>query len=128
MRGMLTQFASFVMVGALGTGVHYALMFALVGAASWPAEAATTLGAACGAGVNYLLNYRFTFRSIAPHRIALAKFLAVAATGMGINLAIVATLTRLLALGALPAQLAATAVVLGWGFIANRAWTFGART
>lgn len=126
MRGTLTQFAKFAMVGALGTGVHYALMFALIGAAAWPAEAATTLGAACGAGVNYLLNYRFTFQSSAQHRSALTKFLAVAAIGMLINAAIVAVLTRLLAFSLLPAQLAATAAVLAWGFFANRTWTFGA--
>ncbi len=126
MRGMLTQFAKFAMVGALGTGVHYAVMFAVISAAAWPAEAATTIGAACGAGVNYLSNYHFTFRSSERHRIALAKFLAVAAIGMLLNLAIVAALTRLLALDALPGQLVATAVVLAWGFLANRAWTFGA--
>ncbi|MEQ1617837.1 MAG: GtrA family protein [Terricaulis sp.] len=126
MRGMLIQFAKFAMVGALGTGVHYALMFTLIEAVDWPAEAATTLGAACGAGVNYLLNYRFTFRSSARHPIALTKFVAVAAIGLLINAAIVAALTRLLALDPLPAQLAATAVVLAWGFLANRTWTFGA--
>lgn len=126
MRGMLTQFAKFATVGALGTGVHYAVMFTLIGAAAWSAEAATTLGAACGAGVNYLLNYRFTFRSSARHRIALTKFLAVAAIGMAINAGIVAALTRLFALDPLPAQLVATAAVLAWGFLANRAWTFGA--
>lgn len=125
MRGMLTQFAKFALVGALGTGVHYAVMFALISAVAWRAETATTLGAACGAGVNYLLNYRFTFRSSARHRIALTKFLAVAIIGMAINVAIVATLTRPFALDPLPAQLAATAAVLAWGFFANRAWTFG---
>ncbi len=126
MRDMLTQFASFATVGALGTGVHYALMFALIYAFAWAPEAATTLGAACGAGVNYLLNYRFTFRSAAPHRATLAKFLAVAGIGVAINGLALAVLTRLFAVEPLPAQLAATGVVLAWGFFANRRWTFGA--
>lgn len=114
------------MVGALGTAVHYALLFASVHALGWTAEAATTLGALCGAAINYVLNYRFTFRSRAAHRDTLGKFLAVAGIGILINGAVVAVLTRALGAGLLPGQIAATGLVLVFGFFANRAWTFGA--
>lgn len=123
----LAQFLAFALVGAAGTALHYAVMLACVAWLAWPGEAATALGAICGAGLNYALNYRFTFRSSAPHRATASKFLVVAGFAAALNAGILGLLTRSFAVGLWPAQIVATALVLVGGFLANRAWTFRVR-
>ncbi len=77
-----------------------------------------------GALVNYALNRRFTFATKQTHSVALSKFMVVSALGAGINLAIMAELTRSLGVHYLPAQVLSTGIVLLWNFGANAAWTF----
>ncbi|MCA1926054.1 MAG: GtrA family protein [Thiobacillus sp.] len=125
MKALCAQFARFGAIGAVGTLTHYALLLALVQAAGVDAVAASALGAAAGAGVNYALNYRYTFRSARRHREALPRFLAIAAAGLALNTFLMWLLVEGLRLHYFAAQLVATAGVLGWNFLANRHWTFG---
>jgi putative flippase GtrA len=118
------QFLSFAIIGVLGTGVHYLVLVMLVSGAGIAPVVATTVGAFCGAIVNYVLNYRLTFESRKRHAEALSKFLAVAGVGFVINAAIVAAGTRRTTWHYLVIQVIATALVLFWGFAANRMWTF----
>ena len=76
-----------------------------------------------GIGVNYILNYRYTFGSDQHHHIVLPKFLAVMVVGMVINAAVMYTGTYWLGFHML-AQLAAVVVVLMLSFTANRFWAF----
>jgi putative flippase GtrA len=119
------QFFTFAAVGAVGTALHYAILFGCVSGFGWAPEPATALGALAGAGANYLLNRRFTFESARGHASAFPRFLLVAGAGMAANVALVALATRAIGWPLLPAQVAATIVVLIGGFFANRAWTFG---
>ena len=121
---MIRQFLAFAFIGAIGTGVHYALLMLLVYSQWAPVTVATTIGFAAGAAVNYGLNYTFTFGSCRPHLQALPMFLAVAAIGAVLNVAIVWVLASAAGLHFLLAQVVATAVVLMWNFGANRTWTF----
>ncbi|MBX9965083.1 MAG: GtrA family protein [Burkholderiales bacterium] len=123
-RRLSLQFASFAAIGAVGTGVHYAVLVALVSGLGWSPVLATSIGAVCGALTNYFLNYRLTFRSRKRHSEAMIKFMVVAAIGLGINAAIVKYGVQLAGLHYLVAQVLATGVVLVWGFLANRVWTF----
>ena len=118
------QFASFAVIGAVGTGVHFAVLVALVAGLAWSPVLATSIGAVCGALTNYFLNYRLTFRSRKRHSEAIVKFMVVAAIGLGINAAIVKFGVQWAGLHYLAAQVIATGVVLVWGFLANRVWTF----
>jgi len=118
------QFARYAAVGAVGTLVHYAVLVALVQPRAADPVVASTIGFGGGAVVNYLLNYYLTFRSRAPHREALAKFMTVALLGLAVNGAVMALLAGALALHYLVAQVVATGVVLASGFLANRWWTF----
>jgi putative flippase GtrA len=111
-------------VGAVGTVVHYALLFGLVEGTGISAVAASTCGAIAGALVNYLLNYRYTFRSRRPHYESLLKFAVVSAGGVVVNALVVFVATGAFGWHYLVAQLVATAVVLGSAFAVNRAWTF----
>jgi len=112
------------MVGGVATAMQYALLILLVRAFDMAPTPASSIGFVLSAGVNYLLNYRFTFRSDRPHAPAAAKFGLLAGAGLLINAAIM----RLM-IGAgvhyLIAQACATAVVLVWNFVGNSIWTFG---
>lgn len=125
MKTLATQFARFGAAGAVGTGAHYTLFLLLIRLAGVDPVAASAAGALLGAGVNYVLNYRYTFRSARRHREALPRFLAVAAAGLALNILLMWLLVDGLRVHYLAAQVAATAGVLVWNFLANRHWTFG---
>lgn len=118
------QFLSFACVGAIGTTAHYAVLIALVHFADAMPVVASVFGFVTGALVNYILNYRFTFRANSPHPETAAKFFTVALVGIFLNTLIMAVLTEYLSLHYLPAQVAATGTVLLWNFACNRLWTF----
>lgn len=114
----------YALVGALATGVHYAVLVALVELGSVEASLATALGASAGALAAYAGNRRFTFASDAAHARALPRFLAIAALGAGANAGLVHAGTAWLGLHYLVPQVFATAVVFVSGFALNRRWTF----
>jgi putative flippase GtrA len=125
-HGHFTRFVKFAAVGGIATAIQYAVLVLLVRGARMAPTPASSIGFVLSAGVNYLLNYRFTFQSDRAHGPAVAKFAVLAATGLLINAAIM----RLM-IGAgmhyLIAQVCATAVVFLWNFIGNSLWTFGVR-
>lgn len=76
----------FLTGGGFATLVHWSVMFALIRAGS-DAVLATATGATVGLAINYLAQYRYTFRSGLPHRVAFSRYLAGAGLGWGLNLA-----------------------------------------
>lgn len=120
---MVLKFLRFATVGAIGTSVHYVILWGLV-TAGVAVLLASTIGAIGGALINYILNYRYTFNSKVAHRSALVKFFAVALIGLLLNLLIMASLTQL---HYYIAQIIATFFVLVWNYIANLLWTFKTR-
>jgi putative flippase GtrA len=118
------QFSRYAGAGALGTLAHYATLIMLVqGGVAMPVVG-STVGAVAGALVNYLLNYHFTFRSTRAHAHAAPRFAAVAAAGIVLNTAVFALLLAEVGTHYLVAQVVATLVVLVFGYLANRRWTF----
>ncbi len=122
--GHFGRFVRFAAVGAVATAIQYALLILLVRGFGMAPTPASSVGFVFSAGVNYLLNYRFTFHSDRPHGPAAAKFGLLAGTGLLINAAIMHVLTGM-GVQYLIAQLCATGVVLFWNFIGNSLWTFG---
>lgn len=124
------MFIVYAMVGAVGTLVQYAFLFASV---SWlhlldPVKA-TVIGAFLGAVVNYILNARFTFRqSSGSHQVKFAKFAATAVLGMLLNGLIMHVLNQVMGLNYMLVQLIATVTVLLLTYSINRAWTFRVMT
>jgi len=116
----------FAIVGAVATGIQYAILIALVRGAVTGPTLGSSIGFVISAGANYALNYRFTFRSRRSHLPAILKFLALAGAGLLINAGLMRLLT-LLGWHYLLAQLCATAVVLMWNFLGNSLWTFNER-
>ena len=121
---MLAQFIKYAAAGAAGTIIQYLLLMALVEGAGVRPVLASTWGAVGGAFVNYLLNYRYTFRSSRPHAVAFVKYFTVTGAGILLNAIVLVGATSLLGLPYLAAQVLATAVVLLAAFTTNRAWTF----
>lgn len=118
------QLLRYAGVGAIGTALHYAAMFGLMAGFSVDPVMASTAGAVLGALANYALNYRFTFRSSAGHRMAMPRFLLIAMIGFGLNALLLGLLLHTTALTPILAQLMATVGVLGFSFFANRTLTF----
>ncbi|WP_417565176.1 GtrA family protein [Marinobacter sp.] len=98
----------FLTGGGFATLMHWSVMFALIWTGS-DAVLATATGATVGLAINYLAQYRYTFRSGLPHRVAFSRYLAGAGLGWGLNLA---SFTAMYAGTGLPmvSQIAATAV------------------
>jgi len=114
----------FFVAGALATSVHYTILFGLYNFLDVALVLATSVGALCGAIVNYLINYFYTFDSQRRHVSALSVFFMVAGTGMLINALIVAIVFHSLALPALVAQITATTMTFAWNYQAHQHWTF----
>ena len=103
---------------------HYGLLILLVQVADADAVLASAAGALLGAVINYFLNYHFTFQSSKKHHESIAKFIVVAAVGLGLNTLFMWIMVNLLGLHYLLSQVATTGLVLIWSFLGNRFWTF----
>lgn len=110
LKSLLLYCVRFGISGGLATAAHWAVMAILVIAGLSPL-AATCLGAATGAAINYLLQFHFTFRRQACHRTALPAYLVTVALGWSANLLLFALLFDGLGWSASLAQLTTTAGV-----------------
>lgn len=127
-KSILVQFISFASAGAMGTFVQYAMLFVLVEALLMHPVSASILGFLGGATVNYLLSHHWVFRSRRKHSETVSKFVAIAWMGLMLNAAIMCVLVMIAGVHYLPAQIAATGIVLFWNFLGNRFWTFADET
>ncbi len=118
------QFSRFFIVGCGSAVGHYGLLILLVSGFGVDAVLASIPASVLGAAINYLLNYRFTFKSEKLHREAALKFSVIAFIGIGFNTFFMWVCKDLLGFHYLIAQLIATGLVMVWGFLGNRFWTF----
>lgn len=124
----LQRFLRFAMVGALGTGAHYALLLGLVEGGGVDPVIGSVAGFVLGALVNYGLNRRLVFESERAHVEALPRFFAVAGLGLVWNALLMRLFVHTLGLHYLPAQIVTTALLLVWHYGGNAVWTFGRRS
>lgn len=124
MEGTIRQFFLFAGIGAVGTLVQYAVLVTLVQLARAEPVISSAAGMVGGAVVNYILNYRYTFKSRKSHGEALGKFMTVAVAGLALNTLVMKLAIETFALHYLLAQVVATGIVLAWNFAGNRLWTF----
>lgn len=117
------QFARFCLVGSVGTAVHYSALVAIVHLLGMP-MIGSIVGFVLGAMVNYVLNYRYTFKSVQRYPVTLAKFFTTACAGLILNTLVMGLLTGLLGVHYFVSQLLATAGVVLWNFTVNLRWTF----
>ncbi len=107
-------------VGAVGTVVHFTVLFTILHLAG--PILASTLGAIAGCSVNYFLARNFVFGSSVPCDRSFPRFVTVASFGIAVNAAVIKTFV-----GVLPIainQVVASSVVLLLGYALNKMWTF----
>jgi putative flippase GtrA len=124
MTVLVRQFGRFTGVGFVSAIGHYGLLIALVQIGGVDPVAASAGGASLGAVINYLLNYRFTFRSTKQHKETILKFLLVAGVGLVLNIFFMWIGVKLFEVEYVLSQVITTVIVLFWSFFANRHWTF----
>jgi len=126
MLELLRQFTRFTGVGFISAAGHYGLLITLVQGMGVEPVRASVAGALLGAWINYVMNYRYTFRSRQRHRESVAKFAVVAAVGLLLNTFFMWLGVDVLNAHYLLSQVVTTVLVLFWSFGANRYWTFRA--
>jgi putative flippase GtrA len=118
------QFAAYFGVGAAAAVVHFGVLIALVQLTGvdplWAALAAYTIASVA----SYLLNRRHTYASSRPHSEATWRFSVVTLVGFGLTWICMHTLMARVGLSYLVAQIITIGIVLIWGFIAHKLWTF----
>jgi putative flippase GtrA len=120
----LRSLFTFGLVGAVGTACHYGTLILLVEVMHVGAVAATTAGFLVGMIVNYLLNYRHTFRSDKPHLEAAPKFMAIGVCTGVLNSLLVHAGVNVAGLNYLVVQVVTTGVLFLVNFVLNSLWTF----
>jgi len=119
-------FVTFLVVGGVCTGIQYVLLVAFVVWMGVGPVAASTAGYIVSTAINYYLSHKVTFESSRSHREAFPRFTVVATVGVVLNGMIVGFGTRHTTVHYVLVQVAATAVVLLWNFVANLRWSFSA--
>ena len=117
-------FVRYTLIGGIATAVHYAVLVVLVEGFNFSPSLSAMFGALCGALAAYIGNREFTFASSALHRIALPRFLVIAAVGAMLSGGIVWVGTVILAWHYLAAQLLATILIVLLTYQLSRLWTF----
>ena len=124
MSELLRQFVKFFGVGSASAVGHFGVLILLVQVFGMAAVPASAAGALIGAWINYVLNYRYTFRSDKKHSEAVFKFAVVALLGLVLNTLFMWLGVEIFSMHYLLSQVVTTGLVFIWNFVANRCWTF----
>lgn len=127
MKALSHQFIRFAAVGLVGTAVQFLTLWLGVEFWGWAAAMASALGYVLGALTNYALNYKYTFKSNAPHAPTVIKFFAVVSIGWCLNTGLMVFLAHVLGWQYFAAQILTTALGLIWNFAGSRLWAFRER-
>ena len=120
---MIRQLSKYAVVGGLNTAIDFALYALLVLGGVWYV-AAKVMAWAVATVNGYVLNRRWTFEAGPFCRVGLAKYTAVQASGMAVNVGLLVALVELAGVGQLLAQVIAAPLAALVTFLANRHWTF----
>ncbi len=121
---MWREFIKFANSGLVGTAAHYIVLWVLVDLFYFNPVISSAMGAFVGAGINYIINYHWTFNSKLPHSHTLPRFMAIATFSLALNTWIMALLTSNTDLYYIFAQLVTTATCLAVNYLASRFWAF----
>jgi putative flippase GtrA len=122
--GLARRFLRFATVGASGTAVQYAVLWAGVSLFDISAAIASAIGYLLGTVSNYLLNYLFTFESGKSHKEAATKYYIVLGVGWCINNTLMAYLVGFHGWNYWIAQIVTTGIGLLWNFTGSQWWAF----
>ena len=120
----LRRLIKFGLVGILATFVYYLALWWMVEILNIPVLLATSIAFVMVTIENYLLHYKWTFRSYNAHTIAFPRFIFMSAGGFIINFVIMLSGVKLLDFNYLIVQAAAIALVVTWNFVLTHFWIF----
>jgi len=119
------QFQRYLIVGALGTGVHLVILALCVEWLGMGATGGAVAGFIGALLVSYILNHRWAFDSSRAHTSSLWRYALVSVSGLALNTAMVSAMVNYLQWWYFTAQLSVIWIVPISNFILNRYWTFG---
>lgn len=120
----MKQLLRFAAVGVVNTALGYAVIFACMYLVGLGAVTSNVIGYAVGLIVSYLLNRSFTFRSAAPPRREIIRFVAIFLLAYLANLATLVLLIRHAGVHEGVAQLIAGVVYFALSFVLNKYYVF----
>jgi putative flippase GtrA len=120
----VAQFVKFGIVGVSNTLLSLAVYALLLKGFGMWYLAASAIGYAVGMVNGFLWNRRWTFRGHVGDALTPVRWIVVQGCGLAANLGLVFVFVHYANLGELLGQACATAIVVVFTFIANRAWTF----
>ncbi|HET7136083.1 MAG TPA: GtrA family protein [Casimicrobiaceae bacterium] len=118
----LHTFTLHVATGFAAVAVHYALMYALIGAGLEPVPA-SAVGFLGGALTRFAFSYAHIFAPTQGVNVAGMRFVVAIAAQLAANSALLAALTQA-GVGVWPAQVATTIVLTGANYLVYRWWVF----
>ncbi len=118
------QLGRYLVAGGTATLVHLCLLAALVELLGTPATLASAIGFCIACGVNYTIQYYWTFAAVGSHGILFARYALVTIVMLGVNTVFFWLLHSRAGAPYLLAQALATAMVVGLNFETNRRYTF----
>lgn len=119
------QLLRFSVVGAVNTGIQFAVFMLLWRLGHVHYLAASGAGYACGLINGYVMNRRWTFESTDRNwQRGFAVFVAVNAVALGVNTAVLHVAVARAAANPVVGQFVAIAASLPINFLGNRLWTF----
>ncbi len=121
---LVAQFVKFGVVGVFNTLLSLAVYALLLKAFGVEYLAASAIGYAVGMVNGFLWNRRWTFRGHVGDALTPVRWIVVQGCGLAANLGLVFVFVHDAGLDKLLGQACATAIVVVFTFIANRAWTF----
>lgn len=124
MKSIHLQLGRYALVGLTATLTQYLILLILVEWAGSQPVPASTIGSIFGSVVSYMMNHRFTFKSVKKHRDALWQFYSIAIVGTSLNALFMFIGVHQFKWHYAFSQVLTTALVLCWNFNANRYWTF----
>lgn len=116
----------YLAAGLVNSLFGFAVITVCMNVLGWSPMAANAAGFLCGYLTGYLLHHRYSFRSDAPHQVALMSYLLVICIGYGVNAAVLFGLLRLGVHEVLSQALAVSAYVVVT-FCLSRAYVYRRR-
>jgi putative flippase GtrA len=120
-RGIAVRYA---VVGVLGTAIHFGFLAALVELGGVDAVVASGAGFIAALIASYVLNHRWTFRSVRDHRTAFLRYAMVCGLGITVNSLIMHVSVHIFGLWYILGQTLVVVVVPPLNFVLSRAWAF----
>lgn len=118
------QFARYLLVGGLGTGVHLLFLVISVELAGLSATSGAIIGFISALLVSFLLNYKWTFKSCKPYISSFWRYFVVSISGLMLNTLMVNGLVKYFGLWYFTAQLSIIWVVPISNYLLNKYWSF----